>query len=233
MCYLTLVFGSSSRVPQLTCTWMSGASGLGNLTRQQVQEKLFWYLHFHDHYLISRNYFIIIVITGVHCSVRRQGRVARGKRTKCNNLFPSEANKLRKTNNQKIFWVDKQYKLCTMQWSQAWCTLRWTLDTGQAVQCKKILPRSRVPWISQKTNGQAVHKCQLHTCRALWTTTSSTTQDEVDKGVRGSGHAPSSHTRCILQLTPSHHYFDYYLIMFLKIFVLRKRMSKNFNTPPR
>ena len=49
---------------------------------------------------------------------------------------------------KKLFWVDKQYKLCTMQWSQARCTLRWTLDTGQAVQCKEILPRSRVPWIS-------------------------------------------------------------------------------------
>ena len=31
---------------------------------------------------------------------------------------------------------------------RAWCTLRWTLDTGHAVQCKEILPRSRVPWIS-------------------------------------------------------------------------------------
>ena len=39
-------------------------------------------------------------------------------------------NKLGKTNKQskKLFWVDKQYKLCTMQWRQARCTLRWTLD---------------------------------------------------------------------------------------------------------
>ena len=39
-------------------------------------------------------------------------------------------NKLGKNNKQskKLFWVDKQYKLCTMQWRQARCTLRWTLD---------------------------------------------------------------------------------------------------------
>ena len=109
---------------------------------------VFWYLHFHDHYLISRNYFIITVITGVHCSVRQQGRVVCGKHTKCNNMFPSEQTRKYQQTSKKLFWVDKQYKLCTMQWRQARCTLRWTLDTGQAVQCKKILPRSRVPWIS-------------------------------------------------------------------------------------
>ena len=65
---------------------------------------VFWYLHFHDHYLISRNYFVIIVTTAVHCSVRQQGRVVCGKRTKCNNMFPSEQTRKKQQTIKKNYF---------------------------------------------------------------------------------------------------------------------------------
>ena len=97
------------------------------------------------HYLISRNYFIVIVITGVHCS---EGGLPVESAPSAIICFHQKQKNSERPTTKKLFWVDKLYKLCTMQWSQAQCTLRWTLDTEQAVQCKKILPRSRVPWIS-------------------------------------------------------------------------------------
>ena len=103
---------------------------------------VFWYLHLHDHYLISRNYFTIFVITGVHCSVRRQGRVVCGKHTK----FPSEQTRKKQQTIKKTILGRQAVQVVYNAMETS--AVHFEVDTGQAVQCKKILPRRRVPWIS-------------------------------------------------------------------------------------
>ena len=90
---------------------------------------VFWYLHFHDHYLISRNYFIIIVITGVHCSVRRQGRVVCGKHTK----FPSEQTRKKQQTIKKTIlgWQAVQVVYNAMETS----AVHFEVDTGHWTGC--------------------------------------------------------------------------------------------------
>ena len=59
--------------------------------------------------------------------------VACGKGTKCNNLFPSEANKLGKTNNQKTIlgWQAVQVVYNAMETS----VLHFEVDTGHWTGC--------------------------------------------------------------------------------------------------